>query len=185
MARKKTAKTKAKAKTKKAAPKRTRGKAPADQTVAAHLAVDDGAAAMDFYARAFGAKEIYRITEPGSVRIAHAETRIGNSIVIVADDQPQVGAFSPTKYGGSPITMNLRVRDADAAVAKAVAAGGKLFMPPLDLHVSGQRMGGVEDPFGYKWFITAKVEKITARESQRRMNATAPKNLPQVKPPSA
>jgi PhnB protein len=136
------------------------------QTVSAYLIAKDAAAALDFYARAFGAKEVSRLIDP-SGRIGHAEIRIGNSLMMLADEHPDFGALSPPTIGGSPVSFHVWVRDADAAVARAIKEGAALIRPVQD-EFYGLRSGMVADPFGYKWFIGHPIEQVSPEEMQRR-----------------
>jgi PhnB protein len=138
-------------------------------TVTPYLIVSGGAKALEFYARAFGAVERERI-EDGSGRIGHAEVVIGTSRVMLADEHPEVGALSPTTVGGSPISLHVYVEDVDAVVDRAVAAGAKLTRPVAD-QFYGDRVGGITDPFGHRWFIATRKEDLTSEEIRRRAAA--------------
>jgi PhnB protein len=135
-------------------------------SVTPYLIVDDGAAALEFYKKAFGAVETLRIPAPGG-RIGHAEFRIGNSVLMLADENPAMGARSPRTIGGSPITLMVYLENVDAMVAQAVAAGGKLVRPVAD-QFYGDRTGGVDDPFGYHWYLATHVEDVPPAELERR-----------------
>ena len=136
------------------------------QTVTPHLTVQDAAAALDFYRRAFGAEELFRLVEPGG-RVGHAEIRIGNSTVMLCDEYPDFGALSPPTIGGSPVKLHLYVPDVDAFVAGAVAAGATLLRPVAD-QFYGDRTGMIADPFGHCWHIGTPREPVTPAEMQRR-----------------
>jgi PhnB protein len=127
--------------------------------------------AIAFYKRALGAEEILRMNGPGC-RIHHAEIKIGDSHVMLADEHPEIQALSPKTIGGSPVTMHLYVEDVDTAVERAVAAGAKLIRPVAD-QFYGDRTGGIEDPFGYRWFIATHKEDLTMDEIRRRGAAQA------------
>lgn len=131
-----------------------------------YLVVGDAPAALDFYARAFGAQEQLRLTDPAG-RIGHAHMTLGDSAFMLADEHPEFGALSPVTIGGSPITLHLEVADPDAAAARAVAAGATLLRPVED-QFHGNRSGMVVDPFGHKWFLSAQTEAVDAGEMQRR-----------------
>lgn len=120
--------------------------------VNAYLLVADAAAAIEFYKKAFGATELMRFKTPDGTRIMHAEVKIGDSPVMLADESLEMGFRSPKTIGGSPVSFMLYVEDADAAVAGAVAAGAKSLGPVQDKEYG--RTGGVEDPFGYTWWVT-------------------------------
>jgi PhnB protein len=142
-------------------------KAPPAQTLRAHMTVHDAQAALAFYARAFGAIEQFRLTEPGSARIGHAEIRIGDSILMMNDEYPAFGARSPNAIGGSPVAFHVSVPDADKAVEQAVAAGATLVRPVQD-QFYGDRSGMVACPFGYRWFLAATKEVVSPAEMQKR-----------------
>lgn len=134
-----------------------------------YLVVGDGARAIDFYRRAFGATEVVRMKRPDG-RVGHAELRIGDSIVMLADEHPEIGARSPQSIGGSPVTIAVYVPDVDAAVAEAVAAGAKLVRPVED-QFYGDRAGGIVDPFGHVWHVATHVEDVPPEEMKRRAAA--------------
>jgi len=138
-------------------------------TVTPYLIVSGGAKALDFYARAFGAIEHERLQD-GLGKIHHAEVVIGTSRVMLADEHPEVGALSPTTVGGSPISLHVYVEDVDAVVERAVAAGAKLTRPVAD-QFYGDRVGGITDPFGHRWFIATRKEDLTSEEIRRRAAA--------------
>ena len=127
-------------------------------TVTPYLIVAGAAAALAFYKKAFGATESMRLTGPGG-KIGHAEIRIGDSHVMLADEVPEIGARGPRSFGGSPVTIFLYVEDVDATVDRAVAAGGKLVRPVKD-QFYGDRSGGVEDPFGHVWYVATHIEDV-------------------------
>ncbi len=135
-------------------------------SVTPYLIVHDAAAALDFYKKALGAVETVRMPAPGG-RVGHAEIRIGDSVVMLADEHPDMGAKSPRTIGGSPISLMVYVEDVDARVAQAVAAGGKLVRPVAD-QFYGDRTGGVDDPFGYHWYLATHVEDVPPDELKKR-----------------
>jgi PhnB protein len=136
------------------------------QTVTAYFTVKNASEAIDFYKRAFGAEELFRLTDDQG-RIGHAEIRIGNSLMMLSDEHPDFGAISPPTLGGSPVRFHIQVEDSDAAVARAVEAGATVLRP-LEDQFYGMRSGMVADPFGHMWFIAAPVEDVPADEMQRR-----------------
>jgi len=138
------------------------------QTAAPRLRIKGAAKAIAFYEKAFGAREIMRFEVFGSV--AHAEIMIGNSTVFLGEESLEYGYPSPETLGGSPVGMHLWVENADAAVERAVAAGGKI-VEPLTNHFYGHRTGQVLDPFGYRWAISHVVEDISVEEMHRRFEA--------------
>jgi PhnB protein len=120
-------------------------------TVTPYITMDNTSEAIEFYQRAFGAEEVMRHSEAG--RVLHAQIRIGNSMLMLHDENPDWPAYRCAKsYGGSPLNLFLYVDDADALVERAVSAGARLMMPVADQEYG--RSGGVEDPFGLTWWIT-------------------------------
>ena len=138
-------------------------------SVTPYLVVKNAARAISFYERAFGAKELLRMPEPDG-RVGHAELRIGDSRVMLADEFPEMGALGPQSIGGTPVTIHLYVEDVDAVVASAVAAGARIDRPVAD-QFYGDRSGGVEDPTGVAWWIATHVEDVPPAEMERRMAA--------------
>jgi PhnB protein len=136
--------------------------------VTAYLSIKGAAQAIDFYQRAFGAKETVRIPGPEGT-IGHAELQIGDSIVMLADESPGMGFLGPRSRGGTTIQLHLYVRDVDATVEKAVAAGGKLTRP-LEDKFYGDRAGTLEDPYGHVWYIATHKEDVPPKEMKRRMD---------------
>ena len=139
--------------------------------VTPYLVVDGAAAAIDFYTRVFGAKERMRMPAPGN-KVGHAEIEIGNSMVMLADANPQMGHKTPKALGGSPISLLVYVENADDTVQRAVAAGGKVVRP-VENQFYGDRMGGIEDPFGHHWYVATHVEDVSPEEMKRRMETMA------------
>ena len=137
------------------------------QSVVPYMCVKDASAALAFYGRAFGAKEDFRLTEPGNGRIGHAEFSIGNSKLMISDEYPDFGALSPQSVGGSPIKIYLAVDDVDAFVKTAVVAGATVLRPPKD-QFFGERNAMIADPFGHSWFVSTVVEEVSPAEMQRR-----------------
>jgi len=143
-------------------------------TVTPYLIVKGGSAAIAFYQEAFGAKEVMRLEMPGG-RIGHAELQIGDSRIMLADEHPELQALSPKTIGGSPITLHVYVENSDATVERAVAAGAKLIRPVAD-QFYGDRTGGVEDPFGHRWFVATHKEDLSFDEIRERAAAQARKS---------
>jgi PhnB protein len=135
-------------------------------SVTPYLILDDAARALEFYKKALGAVELMRMPAPGG-KIGHAEIRIGNSPIMLADESPEMGARSLRTIGGSPISLMVYVEDVDARVAQAVAAGAKLTRPIAN-QFYGDRTGGIEDPFGYHWYIATHVEDVAPDELEKR-----------------
>lgn len=134
-----------------------------------YLMVKGGAEAIAFYVRAFGAIERDRMQDADG-RIRHAEITIGDSRVMLADEHPEIGALGPDTIGGSPVAIHLYVEDVDTVVGKAVAAGARLTRPVAD-QFYGDRVGGITDPFGHRWFIATHKEDLTPGELRRRAAA--------------
>ena len=135
-------------------------------SVTPYLILDNATSALEFYKKAFGAVEEVRMPAPGG-RIGHAEIRIGDSVIMLADESPEMGARSARTLGGSPISLLVYVEDVDARVAQAVAAGAKLVRPVAN-QFYGDRTGGVDDPFGYHWYLATHVEDVPFEEMKKR-----------------
>ena len=136
------------------------------QSITPYLICKGAAKAIDWYGKVLGAKELFRMPGPDGV-IGHAEVRIGDSIVMLADEFPSMGAKSPQSLGGSPVGLMLYVPDCDAVVTRAVAAGATLERPLQD-QFYGDRSGTIVDPFGHKWTIGTHLEDITPEEMEKR-----------------
>jgi PhnB protein len=141
-------------------------------SVTPYLIVKGGVRAIEFYARALGARELFRMMQPDG-RVGHAELQIGDSRVMLADEAPEIGARSPQSVGGSPVTIHLYVEDVDATVARAVDAGATLTRPVSD-QFYGDRNGGLIDPFGHVWFVATHVEDVAPDELARRASSLHP-----------
>ena len=139
-------------------------------SVTPYLVLDNAKAAIDFYTRAFGAKELFRM--PRGEHIGHAELQIGNSRIMLADENPQSDAYSAKHYKGSPISLMIYVEDADAFTQKAVAAGATIIRP-VQTQFYGDRSGVLLDPHGYTWTIATHVEDVSPEEMNKRMKAAA------------
>jgi PhnB protein len=135
-------------------------------SVTPYLIVKGGVRAIEFYKTAFGATELARMMQPDG-RVGHAEIKIGDSPVMLADEFPEMGQRSPQTIGGTPVSLMIYVPDVDAVVARAVAAGAELTRPVAD-QFYGDRTGGVTDPFGHAWFIATHKEDLSMEELQRR-----------------
>lgn len=133
-----------------------------------YLRVTDAAAAIEFYKKAFGATEIMRLVYPDG-RIAHAQIRIGDSPVMLADEHPALGILSPTSLGGTSVTIHQFVEDVDAVVEQAVAAGARQQTPVTD-EFYGERECRIEDPFGHVWLLSTWIEDVPPEEMQRRLD---------------
>ncbi|AUX40194.1 glyoxalase [Sorangium cellulosum] len=139
------------------------------QALSPYLVVRGAAQAIAFYVEAFGAKELYRLSEP-SGKIGHAELVIGGSRFMLADEYPDFGALGPLTVGGTPVSLHLYVEDVDRTVERATKAGATLLRPVKD-EFFGDRTGMVADPFGHKWHLATHKEDVSPEEMQRRMNA--------------
>lgn len=135
----------------------------------AYLCVRDARAAIDYYTRAFGARELFRLTEPEG-RVGHAEMDFDGHTLMLSEEYPEMGVVSPAGLAGTPVTLHLHVDDADAVLARAVAAGGTLERSAQD-HFYGERSGTVRCPFGHRWLIGHAIEEVTPEEMQRRYTA--------------
>jgi PhnB protein len=137
--------------------------------VTPYLAVRNAKAAVDFYQLAFGAELALKLTMPDG-SLAHAEIRIGDSHVMMAEENAEWGNTSPQTLGGSPVSFMVYVPDVDAAFARALAAGCTQVRPVED-QFYGDRTGTLKDPFGFQWSIGTHVEEVSEAEGQRRMEA--------------
>jgi PhnB protein len=138
-------------------------------TATPYLTVKGAAAAIEFYTRAFGAKETRRMAGPGG-KVMHAEITIGNSIIMLSDEFPSHGALSPETLGGSSMFIVLCLDDVDARVQQALAAGATVLRP-VENQFSGDRSGTVLDPFGHRWTLTTHIEDVSDEEMDRRFAA--------------
>ena len=138
-------------------------------TVTPYITVRDAVKAVEFYKKAFGAELTLKLTMPDG-SYAHAEIRIGDSRIMMAEENPQWGNTSPQKVGGSPVSFMIYVPDADAAFARALAAGCTQVRPVED-QFYGDRTGTLKDPFGFQWSIGTHIEEVSEAEGQKRMEA--------------
>lgn len=134
-------------------------------TVTPHLIIKNAEKAIDFYKKAFGAEERFRMPGPDG-KLMHAEIQIGSSILMIAEENAQWGCFGPKE--SSPITIHLYVHDCDATIKRAQAAGATLTMPP-DNMFWGDRYGKVKDPFGHHWSVATHIADPTPQEMQKAM----------------
>jgi PhnB protein len=135
-------------------------------SVTPYLIVDDAKAAIDFYKRAFGATEKFRL--PMGDRIGHAEIKIGDSMIMLADEFPDMGHLGPKARGGTTVSLMIYVEDVDSAFRQAIEAGGKEERP-VENQFWGDRLGALTDPFGHKWSLATTVEEVGPEELQARM----------------
>ncbi|MGH9868092.1 MAG: VOC family protein [Candidatus Polarisedimenticolia bacterium] len=138
-------------------------------TVTPYLIVHQGTEALAWYTKALDAKELMRFEVAGG-KIGHAEFKLGDSIVMMADEAPEMGHRSPKSLGGAGVSLAIYVPDVDKAYARAIAAGGK-EIKPLANQFYGDRSGTFQDPFGHVWTIATHVEDVTPDEMKRRMKA--------------
>ena len=137
--------------------------------VTPYLIVDGASAAIDFYRDVLGATERMRMPAPGD-KVGHAELDIGDSLVMLADEAPEMNATGPKTVGGSPVTLHVYVEDVDAVFARALEAGATERQAVEDKFY-GDRSGQFEDPFGHTWSIASHVEDVSAEEMEKRMAA--------------
>lgn len=137
-------------------------------TATPYLIVNNAARAIDFYKKAFGAVELFRLGDDKA--IMHAEIKIGNSAIMLADECPEMQALSPKTLGGSPITIMLYVEKVDEVFKQAISAGATVIRP-VSNQFYGDRSGGLEDPFGHKWYIATHVEDVSVEEINKRAAA--------------
>lgn len=142
-------------------------------TVTAYLIIKGASKAIDFYTRAFGAKELFRIGAPGG-KIGHAEMTIGDSHIMLADEMPEMKIVGPKTLGGSPVQFLIYVDKVDSAFPKAIAAGGKETKPLAD-QFYGDRSGTLEDPFGHVWTLATHTEDVSPEEMDKRIKEMAKK----------
>jgi PhnB protein len=134
-----------------------------------YLIIDGAAAAIDFYKDIFGATERMRLAMPGG-KVGHAELSFGGSVVMLADEFPQMGAHGPGKFGGSPVMLHVYVENVDEVFARAISAGAKVEQP-VETKFYGDRSGSLVDPWGHRWSIATHVEDVSPEETQRRAAA--------------
>jgi len=140
-------------------------------SITPYLIVGGAAEAIDFYKKAFGAIETMRMPGPGG-KIGHAELRIGDSPIMIADEHPDMDIFGPKSIGGSAISLVVYVADCDAVIERAVAAGALLKRPPAD-QFYGDRSGSVEDPFGHAWHVHTHLRTVSAEDMKKAAAALA------------
>lgn len=138
-----------------------------------YLIIDGAAAAIEFYTEVLGATERMRMPGDTPDRIGHAELQFGDSVVMLADEFPQMEALSPTTVGGTPVSLMLYVEDVDATFEQAIKAGARSLRDPED-QFYGDRSATVEDPWGHHWNLASHIEDVDPDEMQRRMAELAP-----------
>ena len=134
--------------------------------ITAYLCIDGAARAIDFYTSVLGATEKMRMDGPDG-KIGHAELTLGESVLMLADEHPDMGFLSPARIGGTAVTLHTYVEDVDAVFEKALAAGAK-SLRPVENQFYGDRSGQFEDPFGHRWNVATHVEDVDQEEMARR-----------------
>jgi PhnB protein len=145
------------------------------RAITAYLTIKGAAKGIEFYKKAFGAKETMRWTGPDG-RIGHAEIEISGTPVFISDEHPEIDVISPETLGGSGVGLHLLVEDADATFRRAIAAGGKAVRPMED-EPWGQKSGTLKDPFGHRWFVTQRMAKLCADDMDKIGKAAGYKTL--------
>lgn len=141
------------------------------------LAVNDAAKAIEFYQHAFGATELYRLIDPQSGKIGHAELMLNGHLIMLSDEYPAHNR-TPQTLGGTTVKFCLMVDDVDAAVSRSSAAGATVTAPPTDMFY-GHRSAQVRDPFGHEWMLQREIENVSPDEMQRRWDMMV---KPKLKP---
>lgn len=136
-------------------------------SVTPYLCIDGAADAIEFYKKAFGAKELLRMPGPDG-KIGHAEIQIGDSRVMLADENMEMEFRSPKSLGGTPVSLMIYVEDVDRIFQQAMGAGARVLRPVKD-QFYGDRSGNLEDPFGHKWTLSTHVEDLAPNEMEKRM----------------
>jgi PhnB protein len=135
-------------------------------TVTPYITVDNAAEAIDFYKRALGAEEVYRMPGPGG-KVMHAEIKIGDSVIMLSDEFPNSGMQSPNHAGCNTASLMIYMPDVDASYDRAVKAGAKSTKPVEDMFW-GDRYGQIMDPFGHRWSLATHVEDLSPAEIEKR-----------------
>jgi PhnB protein len=137
--------------------------------VTPYLIVDGAAKAIDFYRKVFAATEKMRMAAPGG-KVGHAELTIGDSMIMLADEHPEMDHRGPHAFKGAAVSLMVYVPDVDATVKTALAAGAKVVRP-VENQFYGDRMGTIEDPFGHRWYVATHVEDVPPEEMAKRAAA--------------
>ncbi len=147
-------------------------------TLTPHLIVRDAAAAIEFYRKAFGAEELRRLVRPGDPRLAHAEIKIGDSVLMLCDEVLAWETRSPKALGGTPVTIHMYVRDVDSVFLRAIAEGARPKVAPRDMFW-GDRYAGLIDPFGHEWTLASRRKELTPEQiAERARRWVAPPPAP-------
>jgi PhnB protein len=141
-------------------------------SVTPYLIFKGAAAAIDFYKKVFGATELFRMPDASGKLVGHAEIKIGDSHIMMADEYPEMGYLSPQTLGGTPVSILLYVEDVDSTVPRAVAAGAKLVQPIKD-QFYGDRSGTLHDPFGHVWTIATHIRDVSPEEMMAHTGASS------------
>jgi len=137
------------------------------RSVTPYMIIKGAAQAIEFYKKAFNARERMRVPGPGG-KVMHAELELGDSVIMPGDESPEMGALGPAAVGGTPVTIHLYVENVDGMFAQAISAGAKQEQP-LRNQFYGDRSGGLVDPFGHKWHLAQHIEDVSPEEMDRRM----------------
>ena len=140
--------------------------------VTPYLCVANATKALEFYQHVFGAKETMRFAEPGSGRIGHAELKLGSGTIMLSDEYPEMGYFGPKGGERPPVSIHVYVEDVDAIYQRALAAGATSQRAPED-QFYGDRNAQIRDPFGHSWFLSTRIEEVSADEMQKRFDNIA------------
>ncbi|MDX1836077.1 VOC family protein [Legionella taurinensis] len=135
-------------------------------TITPYLIVDDASQAIDFYKQVLGAVEVMRLDNPDG-KVGHAELKIGDSKIMLADECPEMEIHAPDNYGGSPVGIHVYVHNVDATLGEAIKAGATLCREAAD-QFYGDRSGAFKDPFGHTWYVATHVEDLSEDEVRRR-----------------
>jgi PhnB protein len=139
-----------------------------------YLIVDGAAQAIEFYKKVFGATEKMRMPSPGG-KVGHAELTLGDSMIMLADEHPEMGARAPRAYGGAAVSLMVYVPNVDDTVKTASAAGAKIVRQ-VENQFYGDRRGTIEDPFGHRWYVATHVEDVPPEEMAKRAAAAMGKS---------
>jgi PhnB protein len=142
------------------------------QVLTPYLVCKDAARAIEFYRNVLGATEKMRMPAPDG-KVGHAELQFGSSLLMLADEYPEMGYRGPQAFGGSPVTLHLYVDDVDAVFKRAVSAGAK-ERQPVENKFYGDRSGTIEDPFGHTWNLSTHIEDVSPEEMEKRMATMTP-----------